>query len=190
MRQGTDKQPNQQLRSYLPSPLWNNIRCFWHKARGVRLGHGVFLFPGAKLLRHPENIQIEPHAIIKTDSQICPCNRSAKIFIGARTTIGFYSFLYASCKIDIGNDCMVAPFVYIVDSDHGIRADMLMNHQPNTARPIRIGNDVWIGTHSVILLGVTIADGAVIAAGSVVREDVAENTIVGGVPAKIIGKRT
>jgi acetyltransferase-like isoleucine patch superfamily enzyme len=64
-----------------------------------------------------------------------------------------------------------------------------INRQPNTARPIRIGNGVWIGAQALILSGVTIADGAIIAAGSVVREDVAPNTIVGGVPAKVIGVR-
>lgn len=53
-------------------------------------------------------------------------------------------------------------------------------------KPVTIGNDVWIGGHSTICPGVTIGDGAVIAAGSVVTKDVPANVVVGGVPAKII----
>lgn len=85
---------------------------------------------------------------------------------------------------------MIGPFVYIVDSDHGIRRGELMNRQPNQCKTILIGNDVWLGAHSVILKGVQIEDGAVIAAGSVVRENVPSNAIVGGVPAKILGVRS
>jgi len=84
---------------------------------------------------------------------------------------------------------MIAPFVYIVDSDHGIGRNELMNRQQNQPAAIRIGDDVWVGAHSVILKGVHIDHGAVIAAGSVVREDVHKFTIVGGVPAKVIGER-
>ena len=52
--------------------------------------------------------------------------------------------------------------------------------------PIHIGNHVWVGVRAIILKGVTIGDGAIIAAGSVVTRDVPANTLVGGVPAKII----
>lgn len=127
--------------------------------------------------------------MVKSGAHVCPCNPQASISIGARTTIGFHTFIYATSDIEIGSDCMIAPFAYVVDSNHGIRAGVPMNRQPNTARPIRIGNDVWIGAHAVILSGVNIADGAIVAAGSVVRDDVLSNVIVGGVPAKVIGVR-
>ena len=52
--------------------------------------------------------------------------------------------------------------------------------------PIRIGSDVWIGSHVIVMGGVTIGDGAVVAAGSIVTKDVPPFAIVGGVPAKII----
>ena len=55
--------------------------------------------------------------------------------------------------------------------------------EPNTRGPVSIGNDVWIGAHSVVLSGVTIGDGAVVAAGSVVSRDVRPYAIVAGVPA-------
>ena len=65
----------------------------------------------------------------------------------------------------------------------------LRTWQPNVATPIRIGNDVWIGAHAVILSGVTIGDGAVVAAGAVVHQDVMPYAIVGGVPARVLGER-
>ncbi len=180
---------NRQLRAHLPSPFLRGLRWLWNRMRGVHLSGGVVLFSSVHLLRYPGNIRIGSDAVIKSGAHVCPCNAQAGISIGARTTIGFHSFIYASSKIEIGADCLIAPFVYIVDSDHGTRAGVPINRQPNTARPIRIGNDVWVGAQSLILSGVNIADGAVIAAGSVVREDVAPNTIVGGVPAKVIGVR-
>ena len=180
---------NRQLRAHLPLPLLAGLRRLWNRLRGVNLEHGVVLFSYVHLLRYPKNIHIGADAVIKSGAHVCPCNVHASVSIGARTSIGFHTFIYSSNKIEIGADCLIAPFVYIVDSDHGTRLGLPINRQANTARPIRIGNDVWVGAHTVILSGVSIADGAIIAAGSVVREDVAVNTIVGGVPAKVIGVR-
>lgn len=97
--------------------------------------------------------------------------------------------MYGSEGITIGKDCMIAPFTYIVDSDHGSALGIPMNQQPNVTKAINIGNDVWIGAHSVVLAGSAIEDGAIIAAGAVVRGHVAANTIVGGIPARKIGER-
>jgi len=79
---------------------------------------------------------------------------------------------------------MIAPFVYIVDSNHNSQPNINMNLQDNLSEQIIVGNDVWIGTKAVILAGVTIGDGAIISAGSLVNEDVMPNSIVGGVPAR------
>jgi acetyltransferase-like isoleucine patch superfamily enzyme len=84
---------------------------------------------------------------------------------------------------------MIAPFVYIVDSNHNTQRNQLMNLQRNLTKPITIGQDVWIGAQSVILPGVTIGDGAVIASGAVVNKNVSPYTIVGGVPAHLISER-
>lgn len=84
---------------------------------------------------------------------------------------------------------MIAPFVYLVDSDHGIDKGTKMNQQPNQTAPIKIGSDVWIGTGAKILKGVTIGDGAIIAAGAVVKDSVEPYKIVGGIPAKTISER-
>lgn len=181
---------NRQLRAHLPAALPSRLRSLWHRARGVHLGSGAVIFPRAQLLRYPGNIRIGADAILKSDAHLCPCRPTATVSVGARTTIGFHTFVYASERIDIGDDCMIAPFVYIVDSDHGIALGTNMNSQPNVTRPISIGNDVWIGAKAVILSGSTIGSGAIIAAGSVVRGNVPPGTIYGGIPAKEIGRRS
>lgn len=68
-----------------------------------------------------------------------------------------------------------------------------LNHEENPQKrgnlipaPIKIGNDVWIGSNATILAGVTVGDGAIIAAGAVVTKDVGENAVVAGVPARYI----
>lgn len=181
--------PNLQLRAHLRPGLLHRVRRLWQRLRGVDVGRGVLIDPAVRLLRYPRRISVGPDAILKAGVHLCPCNEDARVSIGPRTTVGFHTLIYASSRIEIGADCMIAPFVHIVDSDHGLSRDRPMNQQPNSAKPVRIGSDVWVGAHVVILKGVNIGDGAVIAAGSVVREDIVPYQIVGGVPATVIGER-
>lgn len=115
--------------------------------------------------------------------------RNADIFIKSGATLELGSgYIMDNAQIQcmksikIGDGVAISRNVVIRDSDsHKLEDD---NHNPT--QPIVIGNDVWIGLNVTILKGVTIGDGAVIAAGSVVNKDVAPNTLVGGVPAKVI----
>lgn len=85
-------------------------------------------------------------------------------------------------KITIGDNVAISENVTIRDSDnHEILYDGY-----EKSKPIKIGNHVWIGLNAIILKGVTIGDGSIIAAGTVVTRDVPKNCLVGGVPAKII----
>nr|WP_234110738.1 acyltransferase [Chryseobacterium sp. R2A-55] len=87
-------------------------------------------------------------------------------------------------EISIGEQVAISENVTIWDSD----AHAIIGKEDEMTQPVRIGNKVWIGTNSVILKGVTIGDGAIIAAGSVVTRDVPAGCLAGGVPAKIIRK--
>ena len=158
-------------------------------SRGVILGKRVLIERNVKLLRFPRNIMIANNVVIKEGVRICACNENAHIKIGKNTTVGYHTFIFASEGIEIGNDCLIAPFVYIVDSNHQIEIGVLINLQPNITAPIKIGNDVWIASNVTILKGVTIGDGAVIAANSVVNSDIGANEIFGGTPAKKISER-
>jgi acetyltransferase-like isoleucine patch superfamily enzyme len=187
---GITDQPNTQMRSHLKQTLGARFRRFYYRSRVGAMGREVFIDRDVQLLRYLERIFLEDGVVIKSGAHLCPCNAAAMIRVGARTTIGHYVFLYASESIEIGPDCMIAPFAYLVDSDHGIRRNAPMNRQLNETAPIRIGQDVWIGTGANILKGVTIAEGAVVAAGAVVKDDVAPYHIVGGVPARVLGERS
>jgi len=105
-------------------------------------------------------------------------------------TIGDYVLLSpgtrisASDEIVIGNGCMLANGSYVTDSDwHGLYDRI---ERDPTVRPVRLGNNVWIGDHATVLKGVTIGDNAVVGAGAVVSRDVPANAVVGGNPAQVI----
>jgi len=85
-------------------------------------------------------------------------------------------------KITIGKECTIARDVVIRDYD----AHIIETPYYEISKPIEIGNHVWIGNRAMILKGVKIGDGSIIAAGAIVTHDVPENCIAGGVPAKIL----
>ncbi|MBW2559292.1 MAG: hypothetical protein JRE40_00410 [Deltaproteobacteria bacterium] len=84
---------------------------------------------------------------------------------------------------------MIAPNVMITDTDtHALWPPKTRQGNPalNRDRPVRIENDVWVGTGCTILKGVTIGENSIIAAGSVVTKDIPNNVVAAGVPAKVI----
>lgn len=116
--------------------------------------------------------------------------------IGGQLSIGSNNFFNKHVKIvclnsiTIGNKCIIADLVHIYDHDHSYKdITKPMKEQEYVTMPIIIGNNVWIGAKATILKGVTIGDGAIIAAGAVVVTNVPANTIVGGVPARMIKQK-
>ncbi len=110
---------------------------------------------------------------------------------GLNIAIGKRVFINSGCcfqdqgGIEIGDDVLIGQQVVIAT----------LNHDPDPAKrgnmrpaPVKIGNRVWIGAHATLLPGVTVGEGAVIAAGAVVTKDVPANTVVAGIPAKPIKK--
>lgn len=178
-----------QLRKHLKFSSRNKWRAWQQRKRLGHLGEKVWIDKRVEFMRFPQNISIQDEVVVKEGARICACNNKSAISIGARTTVGYHTFIFASDKITIGHDCLIAPFVYLVDSDHCIEKGININQQPNNTAPISIGNDVWIASNVTVLKGTTIGDGAVIAANSVVNADVGENEIWGGSPAKKIGDR-
>lgn len=105
--------------------------------------------------------------------------------LGEGVCVGWYSELDARGGIRVGHDTNISSHVKLITGSHDI------NNPDYTADflPIHIGHHCWIGTGAIVLQGVKIGDGAVIAAGAVVTKDVKPWTVVGGVPAKEIGMR-
>lgn len=112
------------------------------------------------------------------------CDFGDNIHVGDNFYAGYNCTMLDYAEIRIGNNCLIGPNVGIYTTGHDL--DPHNRYKSGYARPITIGNDVWIGGHSCIMPGVIIGDGAIVAAGSVVTSDVDANTVVGGVPAKFI----
>jgi acetyltransferase-like isoleucine patch superfamily enzyme len=110
--------------------------------------------------------------------------------MGNSSSIGAYSYIGCSGRIEIGDNVMMGPCVNIIAENHNYSdLEKPMNAQGVNNKGITIENDVWIGTRATILDGVRIGRGAIIAAGAVVNETVPEYAIVGGVPAKVLKSR-
>lgn len=115
-----------------------------------------------------------------------------RITIGAGSHIGEFCVLWAgnaTGRIELGEECLLAPGVVITASNYGIVRGTPVMHQPKIERDIRIGAGVWLGANVVVTAGVTIGDGAVVGAGAVVTKDLPANCIAGGVPARVLGER-
>ena len=108
--------------------------------------------------------------------------RGGSIHIGDNCFFNTNVSITALSNINIGNNVKIANNVVIVDHDHDYKNGL----QGYVCEKITIDDNVWIGANAVILKGVHIGTGAVVAAGSVVKDDIPEHSIVGGVPAAII----
>lgn len=89
-------------------------------------------------------------------------------------------------KLTVGDDCLIASGCTFVDADHGRSDSQSMNEQPLESARITLGRNVWLGAHCTVLKGVTLGDGAVIGAGSVVTKPVPAGETWAGVPARPI----
>jgi acetyltransferase-like isoleucine patch superfamily enzyme len=160
--------PWQELFSALPS--WSAvmyIRTALLRRRLAECGQDVVFAQGA-LLRYPENISI-----------------GSTVFLNRGTTVT------ARAPVSIGSNVLIGPGVVIDSGDHVFQdPGKPINSQGYFRAPIIVESDIWIGAHAVILRGVTLGQGCVVAAGAVVTKTVPPFTIVGGVPAKEIGRRS
>jgi acetyltransferase-like isoleucine patch superfamily enzyme len=105
--------------------------------------------------------------------------------VGVNTTVNQNCRLDTRGGISLGNNVSVSAEFCILTADHDMRSPAAVGR----ARPVTVGDYVFIGTRAMVLPGVTIGEGAAVAAGAVVTRDVAPHMIVAGVPAKLIGTR-
>ncbi len=147
---------------------------------GMKLGQtAIRRFCGRLMLEQcGTNVNIEKNAIF-----------SPKTTLGNNSGIGINAKIYGECHI--GNDVMMGTDVTIITRNHRHdRTDIPMRLQGfEEEKPVYIGNDVWLGDRAMIMPGVHIGSGSIIAAGSIVTKDIPDYSIVGGVPARIISKR-
>ena len=151
----------------LPGFLGFTLRFLFYKLLFTRLGGFSFIYSGV-YLQHCYGID---------------AGRNLHISAGA--------VLYGRGGIRLGDHVLIGHHAAIYSSQHrwDLDATTPMIYQGHRIAPVWIGDDVWIGAHAVILPGVTIGTGTVVAAGAVVTGDTEPYSIVGGVPARPIGQR-
>lgn len=105
-----------------------------------------------------------------------------KLRLGSRVSINAFVHIWAQGGLVIGDDTLIASHAAITTLTHDKSAARFRDTL--VMKPVVIGANVWIGTHAVIMPGVTIGDGAIVGAGAVVTRDVAPGTTVTGIPAR------
>jgi len=115
--------------------------------------------------------------------------KSGKISIRSGTYVNRYTIFDGHESIEIGRRCMIGPHCYITDGDHSKEPGLPVQAQPMRTAAVILEDEVWVGSHVVILPGVRIGRGAVIGAASVVTRNIPANAIAYGVPAKVARMR-
>jgi acetyltransferase-like isoleucine patch superfamily enzyme len=152
----------------------------------ITIAEGCFVAPEARLFGEPgRGIQLGPG-----------CAVAADVFMHGPITLGRNVSVNARASLDggaqgivVGDGTRIASGACLYAFDHGLEPGRPVREQPVTSAGIRIGADVWIGANAGITDGVTVGDHAVVGMGAVVTGDVPEWSLVGGVPARVLGDR-
>ena len=158
---------------YLTNYIINHIPSYtvrhaWYRnVLGWRIGKKAAILMG-------QHVQM---AGVRTSGQ--------KVSIGRGTVINQGCLLYTTGGLVIGEQVSISSGVWLVTGTHDMNDPQFVD----SYKPIVIGDHAWIGIRATILAGITVGEGAVVMAGAVVTHDVAPYTVVGGIPARVIGQR-
>ncbi len=134
-------------------------------------------------MRYGENLRVHASASIRNPQNIT---------VGNNSHINYNCCIWCgeNSHIILGDNLLMGPGVKMFSTNHGTKKDAPMTFQDFTEADIVVGNDCWLGANVVLLKGVHIPDGCIVAAGAVVSKSLTEPyTIYGGIPAKPIGTR-
>lgn len=135
---------------------------------------------------HAECLSFGDGAALDERVTLLATNENAQIIIGARCYVNRSTMLDASERIEIGDDTMIGPFCYITDHDHTFGPGVKPADGALISAPVKIGARCWLGAHVTVLKGVSIGDGTVVGAGSVVTQSLPAGVLAVGTPARAL----
>ncbi len=166
---------------------------FWKivvQSRGGQLKKGAKIYERIKIYTTKKSpVFIAQDCTFQT-GVILAASDTGRIILKKRVYLGEYTMISSKAKITIGENTIIAAQSFVVDFDHRVDLPEISFYDSGyECGEITIGNNVWIGVGCRILKGVSIGDGCVIGAGSVVTKDIPAYSIAVGVPARVIRKR-
>lgn len=171
----------------MPRGLMSRIRLFAYRQLGMKMGQRNRMEGGGRC-RRASQIQIGSSNAFTQGCWLWPIDEN---FEGIRIKIGNGNYFNRNLMIDacglveIGDENMFGPDVYITDSNHQLREGLSAKDAPMNRGRVRIGNRCWIGAKVIILKGVELGDGCTIGAGAVVTKSFPAGSTITGVPARV-----
>ena len=161
-----------------------------HYGKFLRLGNQVYVSALSKNgIQFGDNVSIGAFSRVIVSTSLNEIGD--KISIGNNVGIGEFAYLGGAGSLEIGDECIIGQYLSCHPENHNYQDTTIsIRHQGVTRKGIKIGRNCWIGSKVTILDGVEIGNGSIIAAGSVVTKSFPENSIIGGVPAKLLKTRT
>lgn len=157
--------------------------------KNIKIGNSVLLECFSKQgITLDDGVTIDEYATLKCKGSIR--SQGKGIIIGMNTSLGLRNFLHGGGGIRIGKDCLIGPDVRIFSLNHNfVNTVMPIRLQGESGSEVIIEDNVWIGAGTTILPGVRIGSGSIVGAGSVVTKNFGMNSVVAGVPARLIKSR-
>lgn len=166
------------------------LRSFKHIGHSANIIYDDYSITGAKYISIGDDFLILHHFRLEAIDSYSNKHFNPQIIIG--NNFSAQDFCHIGCieKIEIGDNVMIASKVFITDHFHGKINKEDINIAPTnrilTSKPIKIGNNVWIGDSVCIMPGVTLGNNIIVGANAVVTHNFPDNTVIAGCPAKII----
>jgi acetyltransferase-like isoleucine patch superfamily enzyme len=162
----------------------------WARVRYPRIsfGHLCDVRPGCSfLVARDATVHVGARCVLDRGMTI-ECR--GRLEVGDGTTFGHHCTVAVAERVEIGRDCLIAELVSIRDHDHSFELpDVPVNEQGQQCSPVRIGDNVWLGSKVTVTKGVTIGSNTIVGANAVVTGDLPPNSIAVGIPARVVRQR-
>jgi acetyltransferase-like isoleucine patch superfamily enzyme len=170
---------------------WNRVFSRVIARRVGTCGRGLqIMFPAT--IKNPRSVSIGEMVVIREHAWLnCEPRSDFTLTIGSGSYVGRFVHVNAALSVIIEDQVLIADRVHISDHQHA-HADLsraIVAQGVTDPEPVRIGQGSWLGVGAVIMPGISVGRGAIVAANAVVTRDVEDYEIVGGVPATVIGTR-